>query len=108
LIPVSGLSAGTLKEVLHIEGGKMTLIKIKAPSDLEGSFYAEVENNTSKWEYACTIYQFNQNYLFCFGGKLPEQSEAVINVFLDAGEGRDAVLVFTAEILVPVLLGKTQ
>ena len=104
MIPVSGFFDAALKEVIHIENGKMTMVKIKATVDLEGSFYAELATSSSTWEYACTIYQYNQKYLFCFGGKLPDREQAIIFIFQDSDQDGEAVLVFVTDLLVPVLL----
>ena len=104
IIPVSGYLDATLKEVIHIEDGKMTMAKIKASVDLEGSFFAELATLSSTWEYVCTIYQYNQKYLFCFGGKLPDREQASIFVFQEADQDGEAALVFATDFVVPVLL----
>ncbi len=104
LIPVSGFSNATIKEVVHIENGHQTLIKILTPEELAGQFFAEVEVLWSRWEYVCTVFEQNSKYLFCFGGRLPATTQAVIRVHQLMDEYGSSTLVFSTDFAVPELV----
>jgi hypothetical protein len=90
-------------EVVHIEDGNQTLIKILTSEELESEFFAEVETLWSRWEYACTVFEQNPKYLFCFGSKLPTTTHAVINAYQLMDEYGSAMLVFSTDFVVPEL-----
>ena len=104
LIPVSGFSDATINEVVHIENGHQTLIKILTSEELAGQFFAEVEALWSRWTYACTVFEQNSKYLFCFGGRLPVTTQAVIHVHKTMDEYGSSTLVFSSDFAVPELL----
>jgi len=104
LIPVSGFSNAIIMEVVHIENGDQTLIKILTPEELEGQFFAEVEALWSRWTYACTVFEQNSKYLFCFGGRLPVTTQAVIHVHQLMDEYGSSTLVFSTDFAVPELV----
>jgi hypothetical protein len=54
-IPVSGLPSARIVEVLHIENGAQTLIKVYLPGAFEGNLYAEIEAIWSTHIFFCSF-----------------------------------------------------
>ena len=93
----------SIQEVIHIENGEQTLIKIKFSGKIEGQFYAEVAAFWSKLIYPCSIYGESQNYLFCFGPMLNATNQANIRIFQLEGGSERSDIIFTSDFAVPQL-----
>jgi hypothetical protein len=105
-IPVSGAYLPYIDEVLHIENGRETLIKIVFNELQEGNYFAEVTVRWSSWLYRCSIPYANRNYLYCFGNKLPATNQAKIRVYQGSFGDENPPTYFTESFSVPELVSR--
>lgn len=100
-IPVSGSSEAYILQVLHIENGAQSLIKIYLPEMSEGIYQAEVEAAWSRYHYLCNFFQEIEGVLYCFGERLPATNMAILVVYHSVGEGSSQELIYSTEFVVP-------
>jgi hypothetical protein len=103
-IPVSGNLNVFIWEVVHIDNGTQTMVKILFPEKLEGAFFAIVENLWSEYDYQCFILGESNQDLFCLGANLRPVTQANIRVYKDDASSEDSTLVFSDSFEVPVLI----
>ena len=100
LIPTTGydFSLAYIKNVVHLpEAGGRTMVTIVVPGTLEGDFLAQVEIQPDFWQYECVMLAGSEDHLFCFGDRLPESDDAIIQVFERLEESGESIMVFEAE-----------
>lgn len=102
--PLSEYSNAYITEVLFIEDGLQNLVKIRFSEELEGQFFAKVENLWSEFAYSCFIFNESKLDLYCLGAKLRPASQAAIYVFKGELGSDEARIIFSNTFEVPYLI----
>ena len=99
-IPGFDFSGAFVIEVVHLEEGGQSMVKIFVPRVIVGEFLAEVQILWTTWNYNCLLIDESKDRLFCVGPRLPPSDQAIIRVFEVLIDPEEELLVFETEFVV--------